>query len=274
MKQAQKKIENQKNDDAGKDQGDAIKKLQEAKKELEKRLKILREEELERLIANLKARCERMLAMQTDVLENNVDGTKATFKAIQGNSDKKPTDANFQASLRLAVKEKEIILEATKAIEVLEGEGSAVAFPVAFEQVREDMKQVHRRLDVTDVGHINQGIEQDIIDSLKEMIAALDKKKDEMDKNKKNPPPKPPKDGDSGPPPDQKLLDQIAELKMIRSMQVRLNGRTERYAKDFPGQEQPSDPADPNVRREVNELRDRQERIFDITNKIQKGDNK
>ena len=113
------------------------------------------------------------------------------------------------------------------------------------------MKQVHRRLDVTDVGHINQGIEQDIIDSLKEMIAALDKKKDEMDKNKKNPPPKPPKDGDSGPPPDQKLLDQIAELKMIRSMQVRLNGRTERYCQAISRDRNSQRSRDPNVRREV-----------------------
>jgi len=73
------------------------------------------------------------------------------------------------------------------------------------------------------------------------------------------------------PPQDPKLLDKLAELKMIRSMQNRLNDRTEMYSRVFPGQEQP--PAlDMNTRREISDLAERQERIFDITNKLQKGD--
>jgi hypothetical protein len=119
------------------------------------------------------------------------------------------------------------------------------------------------------VGTFTQGVEEDIIKSLQEMIAALEKKKDDMDKEKdKAKKPSPP--GETGPPPDQKLLDQIAELKMIRAMQVRLNDRTKVYGDTY------GDvlPPDPNLRREVIELRDRQERLFDITNKIQKGDNK
>ena len=37
----------------------------------------------------------------------------------------------------------------------------------------------------------------------------------------------PPPPGD-GPPPDQKLLDEIAELKMLRNLQVKVNERTKR----------------------------------------------
>jgi len=266
MKKAEKKL---KKDDPGAadDQGEAAEALEQAKKELEKRLKALRDEELERLLANLKSRCELMLAMQIEVL-SGADGTIPTYQAIQSNPGRQLNDINRQASLRLSQKEKDIIEEATKAIQILEGEGTGVAFPVAFQQLREDMKHVYRRLEGYDPGPITQAIEKDIIATLKEMIEALTKKQQDMQPQ----PPMPPMPMDPMPPPDPKLLDKIAELKMIRSMQQRLNDRTEMYSRVFPGQEQP--PAnDLNTRREISDLAERQERIFQITNKIQKGDN-
>ena len=65
-------------------------------------------------------------------------------------------------SLKLSDQEGEIVVEARKAIEVLEAEGSAVAFPEVFQQVRDDMMHVQRRLGVSDVGAVTQTIEQDI----------------------------------------------------------------------------------------------------------------
>jgi len=267
MKEAAKKIGD--NDPTAPNaQGMAIEQLEKAKKDLEQRLKLLRDEEMERILAALKVRCEKMLAMQIDVLKNAADGTEATYRAIQSNSDKKPTDANLQASLKLSSKEKDIIVEVDKCLEILRGDSTGVAFPVAFEQVKADMINVRNRFDVGDVGLVNQEIQKDIIASLQDMIEALKKK--EMDL--KIVPPGPPMDPmDKAPPPDPSLLQRIAELKMIRAMQDRLNKRTEMYSKLFPGQEQPSDP---NVRREVSELRQRQEQIFDVTNKISKGENK
>lgn len=243
--------------------GDVVKDLENAKKKLEELLKQLREEELERLLAALQQRCEKMLAMQIAVY----NGTVGVDGSILNNADKKANRENQAESLKLSDNEKDIVHEATKAIELLEAEGSAVAFPLVFEQVREDMKHVQRRLDVTDVGKVTQAIEQDIIDTLKEMIDALKKAKKELD-DKKNPPPGEPKAG--GPPPDQKLLDQIAELKMIRSMQLRVNTRTTTYGRQYKG-EQAQDPA---IRREIIQLGDRQEKIYEVTNKIAKGDNK
>jgi len=100
------------------------------------------------------------------------------------------------------------------------------------------------------------------------MIDALSKKQQDMQQMPMDPmPPMPPM-----PPPDPKLLDKLAELKLIRSMQNRLNDRTEMYSRIFPGQEQP--PAlDVNTRREIGDLAERQETIYNITNKLQKGDN-
>jgi hypothetical protein len=150
---------------------------------------------------------------------------------------------------------------------LLEAEGSGSAFPESFQQVREDMKHVARRLASTpvDPGKVTQAIEQDIIDTLKEMIKALEQAKKELDTKK----PPPPSDGSPPPQADPKLLSKIQELKMVRAMQLRVNARTSLYGKEYPG-EQADDPA---VRRELRNLSDRQDRIFEVTRNIAKGDN-
>ena len=266
QKQAEENIKQGKNPDASEKQDQAVRDLEAAKKKLEELLNQMREEELERLLAALQARCERMLAMQTAVLV----GTEHVFKSIESVTDKKPSREDQQRSLKLSDDEKEIIVEASKAIEMLEAEGSAVAFPEVFQQMREDMKHVQRRLGVVDTGVVPQGIEQDISTSLKEMIEALKKARREMD-DKKNP--SDPKNMKPRPPGDQKLLDQIAELKMIRSLQKRVNDRTELYGKQYQAVEG-EQTNDQNIRLELRNLAERQERIFDVTNRIAKGDNK
>lgn len=263
QKQAEDNIAKGKNEPASDNQQKAIKDLEAAKKKLEDLLRQLREEELERLLAQLQARCEKMLAMQIQVLA----GTEAVFAKIQSHKDKLADNFDKRDSLKLSDDEKEIVVEATKAVEMLEAEGSAVAFPEVFKQIREDMKHVQRRLGIVDTGAVTQAIEKDIIDTLKEMIEALKKKREEMDKNKK---PSPPKSGNPPPNQDQKLLDQIAELKMIRSMQKRVNTRTEVYGNQYTGEQA----AEPRIVGELRNLSERQERIFEVTNRIAKGDNK
>lgn len=258
--QAEANLEKKETKPASDNMEEAIKKLEEARKKLEKLLQQTREEELERLLAALQARCEKMLAMQIAVLH----GTQALDKNILKSEDKKPAHADKQRGLRLSDDEKEIVLEADKAIQMLEAEGSAVAFPEVFQQVREDMRHVQRRLYVTDAGVVTQAIEQDIIDTLKEMIEALKKARQELDAKKSPPPGQPPPNA------DQKLLDQIAELKMIRAMQMRVNTRTKTYGQQYQGEQA----AEPRIRQELRNLSDRQVRIFEVTNKIAKGDNR
>jgi hypothetical protein len=262
QKKAQGKIEEGKPKDALKNQADAIAKMEEAKKKLENLLRQMREEEIERVLAALQARCEKMLMMQIQVL----GGTEETDRAILKNADKKPNRDNKLASLKLSDTEKEIIQEANKCIQILESEGSAVAFPEVFQQLRSDMMHVQKRLDVADVFATTQDIENDIIDTLKEMIKALEKARqdNQSDPGKGGPP------GKSGKPADPKLLELIQELKMVRSLQKRVNDRTEVYGKRYPGEQA----ADPQIVRELRSLADRQQRIQEIVRRIANGDNK
>jgi hypothetical protein len=199
-----------------------------------------------------------MLALQIEVR----DGTVRVFKAIEENPDKKPTRSNEQRALQLSDREQVIVDEATAAIKMLEAEGSAVAFPEVFIQVREDMRHVTRRLGKADVGSVTQLIEEDIIQTLKEMIEALKKAQQQMQANKSNPNPNPNQ--------NQKLLDLIAELKMILAMQKRVNSRTRVYGEKYPGEQA----SEEGIQKELSDLAVRQQKIFEVTNNIDKGKNK
>jgi hypothetical protein len=271
--QKQKKVEKDLDRGDKKDVIDGTKKvvddLKLAKQKLEELLRQLREEEQKQLLETLITRCKQMKAMQEAVKKE----TEASARSIDSHNDKKPDRGDILDLLKQSDDEKKIVNEATKAIELLEAEGSAVAFPEVFQQVREDMKSVARKLATVDPRKdasviekdmkVTIAIEQDIIDTLDEMIKALTKEL--KDKEKK---PSPPKDGQPPPQADPKLLNKIQELKMIRAMQVRVNARTTLYGRTYEGEQ-----ADvPAIRRDLADLAGRQDRIFEVTRNIIKGD--
>jgi len=274
---AEKKIDKDDKQGASEDQAKAVDKLKQAQKKLEELLKQLREEEIERLLAQLQGRCEKMLAMQIAVK----DGTTALDKIIGGNPDKKSSRAEDQKALELSDKEDDISKEANKALSLIEAEGSAVAFAEVFKQVLGDMNTTAGRLRRADVGEVTVAIENDIIDALKEMVAALKKARKDNQEPKPPMPPMPPSSG--GQPPDQRLIDMIAELKMIRSMQIRVNNRTTIYGKQIAGEQVPniSKVADLKekekalgARKEFKDLSTRQQKLSKVTEDIAKGRNK
>jgi hypothetical protein len=126
---------------------------------------------LEEKLESLQGLCQKMLALQKAVL----DGTAALHKSIQASADKKPQPKDKKVALKLADKEKDIIGKATKAIDQISADGSAVAFAEVIEELRKDMKRVRRRLQSSDVNQDTQALEKEIIESLEDMIRALTK---------------------------------------------------------------------------------------------------
>ena len=229
---------------------------------------MLRQEEIEKILAALQMRCERMLQMQIEVR----DGTVKVFKEVEGHDTKKPDRADQQASNRLSDKEEQIIGEASKAIQILTAEGSSVSFPVVFEDLRDEMVKVSRRLRTTDVSLFTQRIENDIIAGLKEMIEALKKARQDNQNQK------PPQPGQSGGQQNQKLIELLQELKLIRSLQIRVNKRTEDYAREYQGEQAPSKASTPderekveNINKEMHGLSESQRKIEGITDKLRKN---
>ncbi len=271
---AEDKIKKGDNPGASQDQQQALDKLKQAQKKLEELLQQLREEELKQMLAKLQARCEKLLNMQIAVKTS----TEELDKAIGSLSTKKPGRAEDQRGLELGDAEDAIVREATAAITLIEQEGTAIAFAEVFGQVRTDMILVAGKLKKTEVGEITQGVETEIIDTLKEMIGAL--KKARQDQKPKPKPNEAGKGGESNPNNDQRLLDQIAELKMVRSLQARLNQRTVVYGKQLNG-EQPSTSTDSKeqerietLRRDLFDLGQRQVKITKVTRDMALGRNK
>ena len=165
-----------------------------------------------------------MLQMQREVYEGTV---------LLDKVPKPQRTYNHQIeSSRLSTKENDIIVEVDRALMLLKEDGTAVAMPEAVQQMREDMVQVVHRLAQAKVEEITQTIEKDIITALQEIIDALKKaQKERCDKQK------PSRPGPSGEPQTPPLIDALAEMKMIRALQMRVNTRTERYRSLFVGEQ-------------------------------------
>ncbi|MGL5096089.1 MAG: hypothetical protein ACRDD1_10900, partial [Planctomycetia bacterium] len=206
----------------------------------------------------LEARCNRMLALQIEVYE----ATKAIHATVTKNAGQKTT-AEYQKAQQQGEKETEIVAEADRAHKLLESEGSGVAFATVLEEVRQDMVAVQRRLVDARVGPDTQAIEENIIAMLKDMVQALKKAQQDA---QKPPPPSPP--GSPPPPGNQKLIDLLAQLKLIRSLQMQVNGRTKMYGE----QEKAEQAKDPLVQKEVRDLSARQVKLQGMIDKIASGE--
>src|SRR5262245_2578554 len=217
MEEARKKLDEAEREGASERQKEALAELQQAKAELERILRQLREEEMERLLTQLAARFRKMLELQNAVYEGTVRLDKVA-----------PSDRNHDHEIeaaRLSRQESLIAHEADKALLLLHEEGSSVAFPEVIEQMHGDMQHVAERLAAVKVEKITQGLEEDIIAALEETIAALEKASKDLEK-KRTPPGQQPAAGEQAEPP---LVEKLQELKMIRSLQMRINKRTQRY---------------------------------------------
>ncbi len=257
MQQALEELEEAKRENAVERQERALRELEQAKAELERILRQLREEERERMLVLLEARFRKMLDAQVIVYEQ-------TKKLDESRSTVQEHEIEI-ASGRLSRQEREIVREADRALVLLREDGTTVAFPEAIEQAREDMESVEQRLAEVKTGMITQGLEEDIIAALEETLAALQQalKKARAQKGQ-------PQQPSGGGPTEEDLIDQLAELRMIRALQNRINRRTERYGKII-GDEIT---ADPELLEALDELAVRQERVFQATRDLESGRNK
>jgi len=217
MRKAREKLEQAQRRDARSEQEKAIEELETARAELEEILRQMREEEVERLLVQLEARVRAMLRAE---------------KAVLAGSEKLATEAHTPLdrerqleAVRLSREQGLISNDAVKALALVRDDGSAVAIPEALEQVREDSVQAAARLARGDVGGTTRGILQDIVLSLGEMLAALEKAQREQQAKSESK-----SGGRPAEPEEQPLVDKLAELKMIRSLQMRVNTRTKRYS--------------------------------------------
>lgn len=242
---------------ASRHQDEAIRQLLEAKEKLEEILRQLREEEKSLTLASLESRFRKMLSMQLLVYQE----TLRLDKEAEGQ------DENLIArGKQLATQEEEILQEVDKALVVLREEGSSVAFPEAVEAIREDAASIVELLDQGKTSELTQTLEQAVIEAIEEMVDALqkemEKKNDEEEQQSGQ--------QQQGQPQDKPLVDALSELKMLRSLQLRINRRTRQLGRMIEGDQA----ADPELLKQLKTLSGRQSRIQRATYDLSTGRNK
>jgi len=210
MEDATESLDSSNPQEATPKQDRAVAELEEAKKELEEALEQLRKEEREETLRDLEARFRDMLLKQRPINE----GTAALDQLGRENFKR----AEQLQLADLATNERALSEQAATCLHILDEEGTTVAFPRVVSQLSQDMGTVADRLAGAEVGTLTQTIEQEIVDTLKQLLDAVKKMQQENEQQQG----RQSSSSDKEPP----LLPPSAELKLLKASQQRINTRT------------------------------------------------
>jgi len=210
MKEAGESLEKQKPDEAIPKEDRALEELQQAQKELDELLEQLRKEEKEETLRDLESRFREMLTRQKPINEETL-----VLANIGRENFSRPE--NLQLA-DLSARQRALSEDAAKCLHILDEDGTTIAFPRVVEQLSEDMSTVAQRLSVSKVATITQTIEQEIVDTLEELLDAVQEMQQQNEQQQSGQ-----QQQNNGEPP---LLPKSAELKLLRASQQRINTRT------------------------------------------------
>lgn len=192
-------------------QQSALEKMQATLTELEDALRQIRREEVEETLAALELRLRKMLEKERNIRE--------TAAALAARPVEQWSRAQ-QLGLAEAAEVQAGLAGECEAIErVLVDEGTTVILPELMRQLGVDVRSVAERLSRNDVGERTRRELDGIIALLTEILEAIETRRDQVQEAAA-----PESDAAEERAP---LLPGSAELKLIRSSQVRINERTE-----------------------------------------------
>jgi hypothetical protein len=190
-------------------------------------------------------------------------GVLADAERLTAATEQSDRERQLEAA-RLGREQGTITAEAAKALVLVRDDGSAVAIPQALEQVHDDSSQAATRLARGDAGRDTISLLGEIVIGLEEMLAAVERaREDQQDATAA------PAGGRPGEAGEQPLVDKLAELKMLRSLQARVNARTQRLARLLNADDMPVTGTD--LRAALTRLADRQRQIERAARDIVEG---
>ncbi|MHC4916878.1 MAG: hypothetical protein ACYTGB_15455, partial [Planctomycetota bacterium] len=198
------------------DEEDARDDLQRMRREVDDEISDNRDDRHREELFRIEKELKEILAKHNEVVLGTLEVEKAR-RAAEGRLGRPQKARLFAASKT----ETEILGRARALVKQLT---DSPVFRWVLDDTAGDMDEVCRELGRERTGIYVQDVERDVKRNLEELIAAL---KEERSKSEKKPPKGPPPDGGS-PPPGGKppLVPPLAELKMIRSMQTKVNRKT------------------------------------------------
>ncbi|MFP4026842.1 MAG: hypothetical protein ACLFWL_03535 [Candidatus Brocadiia bacterium] len=245
----------QKNDagKAARDQGKAHEELQKARQEIDKELRELREEQRGALLAKLIAMFQNMLDKQVAITEQT-----GTLQKKKSSKDWGRTETLRCAELGDG--EKKLAKIAQQALKMMQENSSPLVFSQVVKGLMIDLKTLVKRLQAEKTGRLTRSIQKDVEQTLCDLIQALEKAQDNPPQadNKSNQP----QNGQSPKPP---LVSLLAEVKLLRNLQGRINKRTRSLEKQLQGKGSSAD-----LEHEITTLTDRQKSVCEMAEKFRK----
>ncbi len=217
QQKAGEKLDQKKPKDAEKEQEKAVERLKQAKQDLEDALEQLRKEQQEEMLAALEARFAAMLAKQIEIDKQTNTLDSAGKENWSRTQQLELADASKQ--------QKWVGDEADTALKILKEDGTTIVVPQIIEQVRDDALDVARRLGEAETGSDVRQIQENIVATLQELLDAVK----EMQKKNENESNGGGQAGESDKTPP--LMPGSAELKLLKSLQVRVNKMTSEVEK-------------------------------------------
>lgn len=237
--------------EAAKKQEQALQRLKQAKDQMEDVLDQMRKEQQEQLLAALEARFRAMLAQQLEVNK----GTLALAEI--GAANWKRSDQLELAEL--SRKQKWVGDQADQTMQILVEEGTTVVFPQIIEQIRDDGREVAGRIGSADVGESVQAMQAELEQAIRDLLGAVKKMQEQLQQDQQG--------GGGG---NQPLLPGSAELKLLRSCQLRVNSSTETLQSDKLRPEVPS----ADIISRLEKLEQRQQEVSKMARELHESLNK
>lgn len=254
MQQALEAMQEQQRDQALKNEDQALQELREAEEELEEQLRQLREEEKEMMLASLEARFQRLLIVQTQIHERTI--SLAEVPKDQW------LDLAFARCREVAQEQTELARECAGTVALLQEDGTSSAILLAVEDIEADMNSAGEWLRDSDVSELTRSVQQDVIDALKQLVEVMQKEMQDMQQQQQQ------SQQQQGPNSQQSpLVELIAEIKVLRNLQLQVNQRTERVDRLL--QTVPAERLEA-LRQQISELSHRQERLLESARELQR----
>ena len=267
MQQASGGLRKQDPSDASRQQGKAIKELEDALQEIEERLAQLREETQLEKLAKLEARFREMLSVQQRIsaqtqaldkkrVDNGGNLARPDRLAVASlGGDESRMDAVLDPLTKQVKLPMGLAGHAQQALDLIIDDGTSVVFPDVVEQLRDDLIGVGKLLsENTRTDQFTQSLQKEIETTLEELIEALQQAQSQKEGGGGG-------GGGGGEPP---LLPNSAELKLLRSAQLRINRRTVAIDAARPKE----GPLDETLKDEALTIATRQSEIAEMTIKI------
>lgn len=233
----------------------AAEKLQESIDELEKALRQIRKEEMEETLATLESRLAALL-----------DGEKKVRSAVGGLVERPAAEWTRDEQLAVAEAARtqgELADEAESIRRILVDEGTTVILPELIGQAAADIRNVAARLSRSEATAETRAILDDVIQLLEEVLESVKSRRDENERQESP-------EGQEGQPDENRpLLPGSAELKLLRSSQLRINNRTTAIASGPAAVDGALDPAQAARRQqELDALSERQRQLSELTRRM------